>query len=61
MENLESMIVMLLDKEGINEEKIFESVNKILLKHGRKKQKKKKRIVCRPVLLISDSSSGEEE
>ena len=70
MENLESMIICLLKERKVSEEEIYESVTKVILKHGEKNKsemlgekiktkRKRKRIVCRPALLISDSSDDD--
>ena len=63
MEKLEGTI-----KEMMDEEEIFEMVNKILIKTRKvkmrqnvvDKKRKRRRPVCRPVLLISDSSCDEK-
>lgn len=65
MESLSEPILNLLVKEGKTEDEVFEMVNAILIKHkcgkkGRvKKSKGRRRPICRPVLLISDSSDDE--
>jgi len=65
MEKLEKTIKELIDVYKKTEEDIFEMVNTILIKSRKREMRKenkcrvKKRVVCRPVLLISDSS-GEE-
>ena len=65
MEKLERTIKELIDVDKKTEDEIFEMVNTILIKSRKREMRKekkgrvKKRVVCRPVLLISDSS-GEE-
>ena len=69
MEKLEGTIESLLVDDGKTEDEIFEMVNKILIKSKKRtmrsmrtsnpEKRKKKRPVCRPVLLISDSSDDE--
>jgi len=66
MEKLEGTIQSLLVDDGKTEDEIFEMVNKILIKSKKRsmriskpENRKKKRPVCRPVLLISDSSDDE--
>jgi hypothetical protein len=65
MEKLEATIQEMIDVDGKSEEDIFEMVNKILIKcrkrniRGKKPLNKKRKVVCRPVLLISDSSCDE--
>lgn len=67
MESLSDPILNLLLKEGKTEEEVFEMVNAILIKYrsGKKgnvkkgKHKVRRRPICRPVLLISDSSDDE--
>lgn len=67
MESLTQPILNLLVKEGKTEDEVFEMVNTILIKYrcGKKPRVKKgkgkvrKRPICRPVLLISDSSDDE--
>ena len=65
MDCLNEAIVNLLKKEGKSVEEVFEMVNVILLKHGKIKDKKvkkrgrRRKPVCRPVLLISDSSDDD--
>jgi len=64
MDKLEETINQLISV-GKSEDEVFELVNKILIKsrkrkiRGGKKEVKRKRPVCRPVLLISDSSCDE--
>jgi hypothetical protein len=66
MEKLEETIKQLISI-GKSEDEVFELVNKILIKSRKRKmrggekevKRKKKRPVCRPVLLISDSSCDE--
>ena len=68
MEKLEGTIKEMMDEDGKSEEEIFEMVNKILIKtrkvkmrqNGVDKKRKRRRPVCRPVLLISDSSCDEK-
>tara|TARA_B100000575_G_C23033040_1_gene594697 strand:- start:482 stop:685 length:204 start_codon:yes stop_codon:yes gene_type:complete len=66
MDCLNEAIVNLLKNEGKSVEEVFEMVNGILLKHGNrkdkedKKKRKRRKPVCRPVLLISDSSCEED-
>ena len=65
MEKLEGTISEMIVEDGKTEDEIFEMVNKILIKsrkknlRGKKAKNKKRKPVCRPVLLISDSSSEE--
>ena len=71
MEKLEATITEMMVEDGKTEDEIFEMVNKILIKsrklslRGKNKgigggvKNKKRKPVCRPVLLISDSSSEE--
>jgi hypothetical protein len=70
MESLETMIITLLRDHNVSEDAIFELVNRTLLKHRKKNnstmlhkkkdtKRKRRRIVCRPVLLISDSSDND--
>tara|TARA_B100000902_G_C26885564_1_gene704742 strand:- start:373 stop:570 length:198 start_codon:yes stop_codon:yes gene_type:complete len=65
MDKLEATISELMKEDGKSEEEIFEMVNKILIKsrkgklRGKKHTGKKRKPVCRPVLLISDSSCDE--
>lgn len=70
MERLDAVIISLLKDHNVSEELIYESVNKTLLKHGGKNKsemfgkkietkRKRKRVVCRPALLISDSSDDD--
>ena len=57
-----------MEEDGKSEEEIFEMVNKILIKTRKvkmrqnvvDKKRKRRRPVCRPVLLISDSSCDEK-
>ena len=68
MEKLEGTILELMREDGKSEEEIFEMVNKILIKTRKKglrkkindKKKVRRKPVCRPVLLISDSSCDEK-
>jgi len=68
MEKLETTIKELFEVDGKTEEEVFEMVNKILIKTRKKglrkkmatTKKKRRRPVCRPVLLISDSSCDEK-
>ena len=68
MEKLEGTIKEMMDEDGKSEEEIFEMVNKILIKTRKvkmrqnvvEKKRKRRRPVCRPVLLISDSSCDEK-
>jgi hypothetical protein len=71
MEKLEGTIKEMMEEDGKTEEEIFEMVNKILIKTRKvqmrknaknvvDKKKKRRKPVCRPVLLISDSSCDEE-
>ena len=58
----------MMEEDGKSEEEIFEMVNKILIKTRKvkmrqnvvEKKRKRRRPVCRPVLLISDSSCDEK-
>jgi len=66
MEKLEETIHSLLVDDGKTEDEVFEMVNKILIKSKKRtmrtskpEKRKNKRPVCRPVLLISDSSDDE--
>ncbi len=67
MEKLEGTIKEMMEEDGKSEEEIFEMVNKILIKTRKvkmrnnvvDKKRKRRRPVCRPVLLISDSSCDE--
>ena len=69
MEKLEATITEMMIEDGKTEDEIFEMVNKILIKSRKKSMRgknketrvknKKRKPVCRPVLLISDSSSEE--
>lgn len=69
MDRLDALIISLIKEHNVSEELIYESVNKTLIKHGGWKSKdlskkietkrKRRRVVCRPVLLISDSSDGD--
>ena len=68
MEKLETTIKELFEVDGKTEEEVFEMVNQILIKTRKKGLRKKmtttkkkcRRPVCRPVLLISDSSCDEK-
>ena len=68
MEKLECTIKEMMEEDGKSEEEIFEMVNKILIKTRKvkmrqnvvEKKRKRRRPVCRPVLLISDSSCDEK-
>ena len=68
MEKLEGTIKEMMEEDGKSEEEIFEMVNKILIKTRKVKmrqnvverKRKRRRPVCRPVLLISDSSCDEK-
>ena len=68
MEKLEGTILELMREDGKSEEEVFEMVNKILIKTRKKairkkvceKKKGRRKPVCRPVLLISDSSCDEK-
>lgn len=66
MEKLEGTILELMNEDRKSEEEIFEMVNQILIKTRKKSirkkvgVKKRRRPVCRPVLLISDSSCDEK-
>tara|TARA_B100000900_G_C19993167_1_gene478629 strand:- start:226 stop:438 length:213 start_codon:yes stop_codon:yes gene_type:complete len=68
MEKLETTIKELFEVDGKTEEEVFEMVNQILIKTRKKglrkkmttTKKKRRRPVCRPVLLISDSSCDEK-
>lgn len=68
MEKLEGTILELMQEDGKSEEEVFEMVNKILIKTRKKTIRKKvgvkkntrRKPVCRPVLLISDSSCDEK-
>lgn len=68
MEKLEGTIKEMMEEDGKSEEEIFEMVNKILIKTRKvkmrqnvvEKKRKRRRPVCRPVLLISDSSCDEK-
>ena len=66
MEKLEKTIQTLLVDDGKTEDEVFEMVNKILIKSKKRtmrtsnpEKRKMNRPVCRPVLLISDSSDDE--
>jgi len=66
MNKLEDTIKSLIVDDGKTEDEVFEMVNKILIKSRKRKirgdnnkKRKAKRSVCRPVLLISDSSDDE--
>jgi hypothetical protein len=60
MEKLSAVIKDVMDNDGKSNDDVFEMVSIILLK-SRKKcvYSKKRRAVCRPVLLISDSSGDD--
>ena len=68
MEKLEGTILELMREDGKSEEDVFEMVNQILIKTRKKGMRKKtgvkkrgrRKPVCRPVLLISDSSCDEK-
>jgi hypothetical protein len=68
MEKLEGTILELMQEDGKSEEEVFEMVNKILIKTRKKtirkkvgvKKNRRRKPVCRPVLLISDSSCDEK-
>ena len=68
MEKLEGTPKEMMEEDGKSEEEIFEMVNKILIKTRKvkmrqnvvEKKRKRRRPVCRPVLLISDSSCDEK-
>ena len=70
MEKLEATIMEMMVEDGKTEDEIFEMVNKILIMSRKKNMRgknqetgrcknKKRKPVCRPVLLISDSSCEE--
>jgi hypothetical protein len=62
MEKLEATIKDVMDNDGKSNDEVFEMVTNILLKTRKKVicgKVNKRRVVCRPVLLISDSS-GED-
>ncbi len=62
MEKLEATIKDVMDNDGKSNDEVFEMVTNILIKTRKKVicgKVKKCRVVCRPVLLISDSS-GED-
>jgi hypothetical protein len=53
-----------LEKSEKTEDEIFEIFNRLLNKHRKKqtksmKPKKKRKIVCRPAMIISDSSDND--
>ena len=53
-----------LEKSEKTEDEIFEIFNRLLNKHRQKQaksinKKKKRKIVCRPAMIISDSSDNE--
>ena len=53
-----------LEKSDKTEDELFEIFNRLLNKHRKKqtkpmKSKKKRKIVCRPAMIISDSSDNE--
>ena len=68
MEKLEGTILELMREDGKSEEDVFEMVNQILIKTRKKgirktkgvKKRGRRKPVCRPVLLISDSSCDEK-
>jgi hypothetical protein len=57
---LESFIKEVINR-GVKEGELFEEFNKLLSKHVERPKGKKYRrnVVCRPVLMISDSSCDE--
>lgn len=64
MEKLEGVIKELIEEDGKTSDEVFEMVNCILIKSRKKEIRKvckgrKRRPVCRPVLLISESSDDE--
>ena len=64
MEKLEGVIKELIEEDGKTSDEVFEVVNCILIKSRKKEIRKvskgrKRRPVCRPVLLISESSDDE--
>jgi hypothetical protein len=69
MEKLEATIMEMMVEDGKTEDEIFEMVNTILIKSRKKSLRGKNKLtrgkinkrkpVCRPVLLISDSSCEE--
>jgi hypothetical protein len=62
MEKLCAVIKDVMDNDGKSNDEVFEMVTNILLKTRKKVicgKVNKRRVVCRPVLLISDSS-GED-
>lgn len=62
MEKLEATIKDVMDNDGKSNDEVFEMVTNILIKTRKKGnvgKVTKRRVVCRPVLLISDSS-GED-
>jgi hypothetical protein len=62
MEKLSATIKDVMDNDGKCNDEVFEMVTNILIKTRKKVicgKVKKRRVVCRPVLLISDSS-GED-
>jgi hypothetical protein len=56
---LEGCIKECIEVGGKSNEEIYEICNNILTKYRRKSRKSRK-IVCRPVMLISESSCDEE-
>tara|TARA_B100000676_G_C17722543_1_gene652140 strand:+ start:371 stop:580 length:210 start_codon:yes stop_codon:yes gene_type:complete len=68
MEKLEGTILELMHEDRKSEEEVFEMVNQILIKTRKKgmrktggvKKRGRRKPVCRPVLLISDSSCDEQ-
>ena len=68
MEKLEGTILEMMREDGKSEEEVFEMVNQILIKTRKKgmrktagvKKRGRRKPVCRPVLLISDSSCDEK-
>jgi hypothetical protein len=62
MEKLCAVIKDVMDNDGKSNDEVFEMVTNILIKTRKKVnvgKVNKRRVVCRPVLLISDSS-GED-
>lgn len=63
MEKLEATIKDVMENDGKSNDEVFEMVTNILIKSRKKgicgKGKKKRKVVCRPVLLISDSSEDD--
>ena len=50
-----------LEKSDKTEDELFEIFNRLLNKHRKKQTKsnKKRKIVCRPAMIISDSSDND--